>query len=596
MRPRYVLALLLLLAPTASRAAEVPPEQLLPATTQVYVRWDGVTAHKEAYAKTAIGKMMAGDTGTFVTRTFDQIQDGIGALLTVEQLLSGVEPNKLRQLRADATKAAKLLPLLGESGFIFAAELKAVEPPQGQITLILPNAGPRSAPLFSALRLATALAKADAKTRKIEGREVHVVGSPFINMVWWVEGKHAILRAGTGKIDDLVKAVTGKDGERLTSNPLYKRVSEFKTFRTSARAFINIGPFVQLGSKHSKEAAKLISDLGVDGIKSVVFYSGFEGKAERGLIEVDIPGPRKGALALFKGKPFRLEDLPAIPPDAVSWTMTNLDVGVIYDVVLRTAENVAGMVGPDEVKNVREFYKQVNDVLGVDLRKDLLGSLGDRFATYSTPSEGPLTLGTTFLFKVKNEEKLEESLEGAIRGLSKAANADVRIRKRTYKGAVLREVQIRERGFPFRPTYAIYKGWLAVSFFPQPIQGWVSRTKGDMKSWKPTPEVAETFKSLPRDAISISYSDPRPALKQLLSIAPMIAALIDSQNQDIDLDVGSIPNAQELTRHLFPNVSVATDDGKTVRLESRASLSLPLDLGGIDTYGLLIFFSIARFL
>ncbi len=595
MRRRYLLALLVLFVPGVSRAAdEVPPEQLLPATTQVYLRWDGIPAHKDAYAKTALGKMMQGDTGTFVSGAFGQMQDGISALLTVEQLLQGIEPEKLRQLRGDATKAAKLLPLIGDTGFLFAAELKSVEPPQGQITIVLPNAGPRSAPLFSALRLGSSLLKIEAKTQKLSGREVSVVAYPGANLVWWLEGKHAVVRVGTGRPSELVETIAGKGGARLTGHPLYKRVTGFKTFRTAARGFIDMGPFVQMGSKHSKETAKLLSDLGADGMKSVVFYSGFQGGAERGLVEIDLPGPRKGIPGLVKGKPFRLEDVPSLPPDVVSWSMTNLDLGAVFDLSVKTAENAMLLVAPDAAKEVQAGLKQANDVLGIDLRKDLIGSLGDRFATYNTPSEGPLTLGQTVLFKVKDEEKLEQALEQAIRGLAKAGNADVRIRKRAYRGATLREIQFQERGFPFRPTYTIHKGWLVVSFFPQQVQAWVARTKGDMRSWKPSPSVQATFKELPQQAIAITYSDPRPGLKQLLSLAPLIVAAIESASQDIDFDVGSIPNAQEVTRHLFPNVSVMTDDGTMVRLESQASLALPFDLGGLDSYGLLLLFTVGR--
>jgi hypothetical protein len=60
-------------------------------------------------------------------------------------------------------------------------------------------------------------------------------------------------------------------------------------------------------------------------------------------------------------------------------------------------------------------------------------------------------------------------------------------------------------------------------------------------------------------------------------------------------DVGLIPNAQEATRHLFPNVEVVSLNGNTLRLETRASLALPLDLGNSDTLFLLGFLgSIAR--
>jgi hypothetical protein len=595
MRPRYALALLLLLTPGVARAAEEAPEQLLPAGTQVYLRWDGVDAHRAAYAKTALGKMMQGDTGAFVAGAFDQIQEGIGALLTVEQLLNGVEPDKLVELRADATKAARLVPLVGKSGFLLAAEVRGLEPPQAQLTLILPGAGPNAEPLFAALRLSAGLLRAEVKKRKIDGRDVSYVSAPPVNLTWWVEGKHALVRLGTAKPDDLVKAVTAKGGARLPSNPLFQRVAGFKAFPTSARAFVDVAAFVKLADKRGPEVTRLLADLGVDGLKSLVFYSGFQGEAERGLVEVDVAGPRRGALALFKGKPFRLSDVPPLPPDVVSWSMTNLDLGALYDVSLKTAENVAKLIDPDAAQEVQAFAKKANDVLGVDLRKDLLGSLGDRFANYNTPSEGPLTLGQTFLFKVKDEARLAGALDKAIRGLAKAGDADVRIRKRTYRGVVLREVIVRERGFPFRPTYAIHDGWLVVSFFPQPVQGYVARAKGDMARWKPSPRVQATLKELPKEFISVSYSDPRPGLKQLLSIAPLIGGLIDSLNPDINFDVGSLPNAQEVTRHLFANVSVVTDDGKTIRLESRASLALPFDISGIDAYGLL-FLSFARLL
>src|SRR5205807_8980172 len=96
-------ALLLLLLPVLARAQEAP-EQLLPATTQVYLRWDGVEAHRPAYEKSALGQMMQGDTGGFVTDLYGQLQEGLNALLTVDQLLGGVAPDKLAKMQADANE------------------------------------------------------------------------------------------------------------------------------------------------------------------------------------------------------------------------------------------------------------------------------------------------------------------------------------------------------------------------------------------------------------------------------------------------------------------------------------------------------------
>jgi hypothetical protein len=115
-----------------------------------------------------------------------------------------------------------------------------------------------------------------------------------------------------------------------------------------------------------------------------------------------------------------------------------------------------------------------------------------------------------------------------------------------------------------------------------------------MRAWKPAPVVQESLRRLPQEFISVSYSDPRPTISQVLSLAPLVGGLVDSFAPDAHFDVSALPPAQEVTRHLFPNVSVTTDDGHTLRMESRDSLAVPFDLAGIDTYLLFGVLSVAR--
>ena len=64
-------------------------------------------------------------------------------------------------------------------------------------------------------------------------------------------------------------------------------------------------------------------------------------------------------------------------------------------------------------------------------------------------------------------------------------------------------------------------------------------------------------------------------MTQLLAFGPPLAGLIKSFVPGSNLEVDTFTNANEVTRHLFPNVSITTDDGKTLRMETRASLALP---------------------
>jgi hypothetical protein len=592
-------ALLLALAPAARAADEPrpqpggPPEQLLPAGTQIYLRWDGLAAHRASYEKTALGQMMKGDTGNFLASVIDQVQEGLGTLLTVEQLLGGVPPEKLQKLQADAAEAAKLPGVLTERGFVFALEVRALDPPAGQVTLIVPDAGAGSASLAGAVRLGAGLAKAEVKALKVGGRAVEAVQAGPVSLAWWNEGPHAVVTLGTDPPEAAVKALTA-GGDRLPSNPLFRRVRDFKGFETGARAFVDVAAFVKLAGGRGPEVQKLLDELGLTGVRSLVAYTGFDGEAERGLAEWDIPGPRKGLLTLLEGKPFRLEDVPPLPPDVVSWSVTNFDAGAFYDTAYRAAQQVAGLVDPDQVAAVKAFPLAANTALGVDLRKDLMASLGDKVVFYSSPSEGPLTLGQTVLFKVKDPERLLDTLDQVAKALGKLSATEVAVRKKKIHGAELHEVIVRQQGFIFVPSYAVHNGWLAVGFFPQAVKGFVQRSAGELPCWKPSERVRQSLKDLPQQFVSISYSDPRPSIRQLLSLAPLIGGAVRSFNPDLKFEVGSIPNAQAATERLFPNLSVTTDDGKTLRLETRSSLTLPFELSGIDTYGLFLFFGFAR--
>ncbi len=414
-------------------------------------------------------------------------------------------------------------------------------------------------------------------------------------MTWWQDGKNAVLTLSSDKPEDLLKRMREDKTARLDANPLFKRIQSFHEFETSARAFVDAAALTKIASSRGKEFDKLVHDVGLDGLKSLVFYSGFDGEAERGLMEWDMPGPRKGLLTLLNGKPFTLADVPPLPPDVISWSMTNFDSGAFYDTAYVGAEDVFAIAAPDQVPAVKTFMQAANEALGLDLRKDLLDALGDKVVVYNSPSEGPLSLGQTLMIQVRDAKKAQDALDQVVKGLGKASGAEVTLKKTTYHGVEMREVHVATQGFIFVPSYVVYKDWLVIAPYPQQVHGYILRAKGDLTAWKPDQRVNKSLADLPKEFISISYDDPRPTVKEVLSIAPLIGGVVNSFTPDSKFQVGDLPNAQEATEHLFPNVAVTTDDGKTLRLETRASLALPVDVTGLDAYAVFAFFAFFRF-
>jgi len=327
----------------------------------------------------------------------------------------------------------------------------------------------------------------------------------------------------------------------------------------------------------------------MESVKSWTFYSGFDGSSERAISELELAGPRKGLLTLLAGKPFTLKDLPALPPDVHSWSATNFDPGLFFDTGLQALESGLSVFSPETVPLIKGYLKQADDALSINIRRDLLGSMGDRFAMYATPVDGPFMFGQVYLLKVKDAAKLQTSLSQALRSIGKLTGVDVSLLKKTYRGVVVNEVHVRQPGFIVVPAFAVQGDYLAFAFYPQPVHGFILRSKGELPTWKASPEVAAALQKLPKDIVAISVTDPRPTLQQLLSIAPLIGGLVASLAPDVKFDVSSIPNGHEATHHLYPNVTVVSDNGTTVRSETLASLAIPLNLVGSESYFFLLF-------
>src|SRR5208283_1174086 len=288
----------------------------------------------------------------------------------------------------------KLLATLTTQGVIIGVEVRALEPPDLQVTLILPGAGAQPGPFLAAMRLAASMGKVEAKEVKVGNRAVQHIAAEQVHLVWWADGKDAVVAIGTDKPEAVVKRAHGQT-PRLAENSEFKKLQQFKEFETGTRAFVDGAALVKLAKSRGKEVSKIIDDLGLDGLKAVRFHSGFEGPAERSLIEVDMPAPRKGILTLANGKPFKLGDLPAMPPDVITFSATRFDWAGFYDTGIQAVQAIVGVVAPEELPKVKEGLKQADAILGINLRTDLLGELGDMLVTYNSPSEGLFSLGQT---------------------------------------------------------------------------------------------------------------------------------------------------------------------------------------------------------
>jgi hypothetical protein len=318
-------------------------------------------------------------------------------------------------------------------------------------------------------------------------------------------------------------------------------------------------------------------------VRELTLHFGFEGRAQRSTVALHLAGERTG---LF-GPPTsqraeRPVALPPLPPDASSVLTLQLDPTFLYDCVLEA-------LGTESETEPTKLDK----LLGIDVRDDFLTAVGSAAVLYNSPGEGPFILGRSLAVQVKDGGKVEKALAAVARALPAALGGNVAVRKRTYRGATLYSLDL-PRPFPplpVRPAWTCHQGWLVLSLFPQPVQGFVLRSAGKYSVWKPSPLGerlrAEMARYPQARILGWDETDPRPGVKQLCQLGTFIAGVASAFPSNERFDVALVPNFQAITEPLFPDVTLFIAEGDTIRLESHASINLLMELAGLDSFLLL---------
>jgi hypothetical protein len=569
---RMLLGLFVALAPSVA-LAQGKLENYLPTKSQLYFHWDGMEMHRADYDKTAVGKMMQGETGKFLDELWVYIHENL-------QTAAQNEP-KVGPLLRDFTK---LVGGMYKDGLAFGVSVDKINlpnVPNVQAVLAFPKAAGESGTLIPLIQKIAEETRAKVNTTKVGNRFVNTVTVEVLQIGWWAQGADAILFLGTTDPVAYAKDIDAKK-TGLASNALYQRVAGFKEFKTNTRGYFDFGGALDIVNDIHPLAPKIIDETGLRGLKSLTFVSGFDGPGERSIVDVDIPGKREGLLSLTSTRKISLKDLPVLPSDIRGFSASSISLNKSYDVLVKLVEGVAGAVAPDAADTIKEGIKAFQGAVGVDINKDIFGTFGDVLVSYNSPSDGFFGTGAVVAIQVKDGKKLIASIDKLVKAIPQNPAGEVSLKRKAYRGGEIIQVQMSGQANVHLATFGLYKDWFVYSSYPTPIKGFIMRQEGVLPAWKADASLTKVLAQFPSEFNSIQVSDPRPTVQTLLSIAPLALNLANSFGGSPFLfpgyrpfDLELIPHAQEATMHLFPNVTIGTDDGKRVRSETRGSLVLP---------------------
>jgi prepilin-type processing-associated H-X9-DG protein len=256
----------------------------------------------------------------------------------------------------------------------------------------------------------------------------------------------------------------------------------------------------------------------------------------------------------------------ASAPKSATWVAaTRLDVGGLISGV---RAGVAGVV-PEGAKQVDEALAQINRVLGLDVQKDLIGTLGDQWMAFNSAETGRGILGMVLVHPLKDAAKFEQSMTS----LEKKANDAIKEEigedgpELSIETAQLGGVTVHYLAAPaVSPCWAVKNGKLYAAVFPQIL---VAAMEYDAGAAGAANSILanEDFRGMKKrlgveKPISVSYMDlPKLAPRGYqMVLAAQRTALGFADLFGLQTPAMALPPLNKIQPHLSPSMGLTWTD------------------------------------
>ena len=380
---------------------------------------------------------------------------------------------------------------------------------------------------------------------------------------WLLDGKLFAMSNDTANLKALL-AQRGHPGEgTLSAREGYRKVRERLGGRGDLVAYVDGGNLFKALREGKdgpgEEGMKIMDALGLTAIQGAGLQLALEDQGIALNLHILMSGPKEGILKLFGGQNAGLSAPGWVPADAASWGAWVLDLNDLWDEAMKVADKIEA----GSSMKVDGWLQSRKAQTGVDIKADLLGSLGDQLNFYTKvadPNEPgaflPLPgLGAMrmprfgFAIQVKNHQ----AFSAAVDGLLAQALAGGMIQEETYLDSKLRSLQM---GMPgMTPCFVVLPDQFLFAFNLDDLKEVVGRYgKEELKGLADSGDYAKAMAGLPAQCNMLSYSD----MAKGLSGSSWITTL-NVMGQNL-FDKSRFPSLEVLKRYLGASTSVGINE------------------------------------
>ena len=306
--------------------------------------------------------------------------------------------------------------------------------------------------------------------------------SPVI--VFGTRGPYLLVGVGEGEAEALVERA---------ANPapawLAELRSRFPVERVATVTRFDVKGAMQTAAPlMGPQVGPILQMTGLDGLTQYVAVTGLDESGFAQYAALDLEGEPRGILALAGRENLTEGDLAPIPLGSLFAVAGKFDA----QKTLENALELAGTANPNAIAQFNDAIQQVEGVVGMRVREDILASLGDAWTLHTHDEDGGLISGWTLTVSVKDSAKMVQLSQRLMQLGNQMARGprDPRIEWNQFQGVNMFTVSAASAEMPFAPTWCVTESHLVIGMFPQAIKSHLKRQQATGMSIATQPKVA----------------------------------------------------------------------------------------------------------
>jgi len=374
----------------------------------------------------------------------------------------------------------------------------------------------------------------------------------------------------------LARRAAGPEGS-LAERELYRR-ARARTGRSPDLCVWVDGPNIVDSLRRAeiidKEDWPVAEALGLAAVRGLCLQGRLSSEGVFFDMFMPVGGEKRGLLKFWAGENDVVAPPAWVPADAIVASATHLDLNEIYKEVLRVAEAIE----EGNAAMVEGAMEKMKQQLGVDLKQDVLGSLGKRFTTYMKAPDPnapgamvPAGPGGGFIpmqqIVMAVSVTDQQALEGALAKLT-ARMPPQMMQESTYLGVKLRSfTMLQQMGMGMVPTFAVLPDQLVLAMRADDVRELIARYGKETPSLADTEKFQRAVEGMPADRMSVAFDDVPRSIRHgtfagMLEAAPQAQAIFDMDR---------FPSGDLLAKYLGEGASmiVNAEDGIVYRYRIR---------------------------